>query len=83
MTDEHTAQHHALNQQFLGQQQQAGNNLTSQFQSVANNPGLSPPTNRESPRNPRLATSASTRATSATNRAAPPTIRRLLATYDD
>jgi len=42
MTDEQLASINALNQQFLGQQQQAGNNLTSQFQSVANNPGLSP-----------------------------------------
>jgi len=58
MTDEQLASINALNQQFLGQQQQAGNNLTSQFPSVANNPGLSPPTNPQSPRNRRLASHA-------------------------
>jgi hypothetical protein len=31
-----------LNQQFLGQQQQVGNLLLPQFQSIVNNPGLSP-----------------------------------------
>jgi hypothetical protein len=42
MTDQQLASINALNQQFLGQQQQVGSNLSSQFQSVANNPGLSP-----------------------------------------
>jgi hypothetical protein len=42
MTDSQLAGINALNQQFLGQQQQVGSNLTSQFQSIANNPGLSP-----------------------------------------
>src|ERR1700731_4335309 len=32
----------ALNQQFLGQQQQVGNLLLPQYQSILNNPGLSP-----------------------------------------
>jgi hypothetical protein len=42
MTDQQLASINALNQQFLGQQQQVGSNLSSQFQSIANNPGLSP-----------------------------------------
>src|SRR5271154_4825977 len=42
MTDQQLASIHALNQQFLGQQQQVGSNLSSQYQSIANNPGLSP-----------------------------------------
>lgn len=35
----------ALNQQFLNQQQQTGSLLNSQFQSILNNPGLSPADN--------------------------------------
>src|ERR1700751_2879234 len=42
MTDQQLASINALNQQFLGQQQQVGSNLSSQYQSIANNPGLSP-----------------------------------------
>jgi hypothetical protein len=42
MTDQQLSSTNALNQQLLGQQQQAGNNLASQFQSIASNPGLSP-----------------------------------------
>jgi hypothetical protein len=42
MTDQQLASINALNQQFLGQQQQVGNLLTPQFQSILNNPGLSP-----------------------------------------
>ncbi len=42
MTDEERASIDALNQQFLGQQQQIGNTLLPQFQSILNNPGLSP-----------------------------------------
>jgi hypothetical protein len=42
MTDQQLASINALNQQFLGQQQQVGTNLSSQYQSIANNPNLSP-----------------------------------------
>jgi hypothetical protein len=42
LTDQQLASINALNQQFLGQQQQLGNLLTPQFQSILNNPGLSP-----------------------------------------
>jgi hypothetical protein len=42
MTDQQLGSINALNQQFLGQQQQLGNTLAPQFQSIANNPGLSP-----------------------------------------
>ena len=42
MTDQQLASINALNQQFLGQQQQLGNTLAPQFQTIANNPGLSP-----------------------------------------
>src|SRR5260370_37173611 len=42
MTDEERATIDALNQQFLGQQQQVGNMLLPQYQSILNNPGLSP-----------------------------------------
>src|SRR5260370_1605159 len=42
LTDQERANIDALNQQFLGQQQQVGNLLLPQFQSILNNPGLSP-----------------------------------------
>jgi hypothetical protein len=42
LTDQQLASINALNQQFLGQQQQVGNLLVPQFQSILNNPGLSP-----------------------------------------
>jgi len=42
MTDQERANIDALNQQFLGQQQQIGNTLLPQYQSILNNPGLSP-----------------------------------------
>ena len=42
LTDQERANIDALNQQFLGQQQQVGNILLPQFQSILNNPGLSP-----------------------------------------
>ena len=42
MTDQERANIDALNQQFLGQQQQVGNTRLSQYQSILNNPGLSP-----------------------------------------
>jgi hypothetical protein len=42
LTDQQLANINALNQQFLGQQQQVGNLLVPQFQSILNNPGLSP-----------------------------------------
>src|SRR5204862_2092111 len=42
MTDQERANIDALNQQFLGQQQQVGNLLLPQYQSILNNPGLSP-----------------------------------------
>jgi len=41
MTDDERARIGALNQQFLGQQQQVGNLLLPQYQSILNNPGLS------------------------------------------
>jgi len=42
MTDQERASIDALNQQFLGQQQQVGNMLLPQYQSIVDNPGLSP-----------------------------------------
>ena len=42
MTDQQLAGVNTLNQQLLGNQQQLGNSLAPQFQSIANNPGLSP-----------------------------------------
>jgi hypothetical protein len=42
LTDEQLATLNSLNQQFLGQQQQVGNLLLPQYQSILNNPGLSP-----------------------------------------
>src|SRR5260370_1656441 len=42
LTDQQLAGINALNQQLLGNQQQIGNSLVPQFQSIANNPGLSP-----------------------------------------
>src|SRR5690242_7359951 len=42
LTDQQLANLNSLNQQFLGQQQQIGNLLLPQFQSILNNPGLSP-----------------------------------------
>jgi hypothetical protein len=42
LTDQQLASINAQNQQFLGQQQQLGNLLTPQYQSILNNPGLSP-----------------------------------------
>jgi hypothetical protein len=42
LTDQQLASLNSLNQQFLGQQQQIGNTLVPQFQSILNNPGLSP-----------------------------------------
>ena len=42
LTDQQLANINSLNQQFLGQQQQVGNLLVPQFQSILNNPGLSP-----------------------------------------
>lgn len=41
LTDEQLANINALNQQFLGQQQQVGNLLVPQYQSILKNPGLS------------------------------------------
>ena len=41
LTDQQLANINALNQQFLGQQQQTGGLLNSQFQGILNNPGLS------------------------------------------
>src|SRR6266446_4909536 len=41
MTDQERANIDALNQQFLGQQQQVGNLLLPQYQNILNNPGLS------------------------------------------
>jgi hypothetical protein len=40
LTDQQLANTNALNQQFLNQQQQTGNTLNSQFQSILANPGL-------------------------------------------
>jgi hypothetical protein len=42
LTDQQLASTNALNQQFAGQQQQIGNTLLPQYQSILNNPGLSP-----------------------------------------
>ena len=42
LTDQQLASINALNPQFLNQQQQTGDTLNSQFQSILNNPGLSP-----------------------------------------
>jgi hypothetical protein len=42
LTDQQLASLNSLNQQFLGQQQQVGNTLLPQYQSILNNPGLSP-----------------------------------------
>src|SRR6266852_9837883 len=42
LTDQQLAGINALNQQLLGNQQKVGNLLVPQFQSIANNPGLSP-----------------------------------------
>ena len=41
LTDQQLASINALNNQFLGQQQQVGNLLLPQYQSILNNPGLS------------------------------------------
>jgi hypothetical protein len=41
LTDQQLASLNSLNQQFLGQQQQIGNTLLPQYQSILNNPGLS------------------------------------------
>ena len=41
LTDQQLASINALNNQFLGTQQQVGNTLLPQYQSIANNPGLS------------------------------------------
>lgn len=41
LTDQQLASLNSLNQQFLGQQQQVGNTLLPQYQSILNNPGLS------------------------------------------
>src|ERR1700732_2797599 len=42
LTDQQLAGINALNQQLLGNQQQVGNLLLPQYQSILNNPGLSP-----------------------------------------
>ena len=42
LTDQQLAGINSLNQQLLGNQQQIGNLLVPQFQSIASNPGLSP-----------------------------------------
>jgi hypothetical protein len=42
LTDQQLASINALNQQLLGNQQQVGNLLVPQLQSILNNPGLSP-----------------------------------------
>jgi hypothetical protein len=42
LTNQQLSNTNALNQQLLGQQQQVGNLLVPQFQSILNNPGLSP-----------------------------------------
>lgn len=42
LTDQQLASLNSINQQFLGQQQQIGNLLLPQYQSILNNPGLSP-----------------------------------------
>ena len=41
LTDQQLANANALNSQFLGAQQQVGNALVPQYQSILNNPGLS------------------------------------------
>src|SRR5258707_14244963 len=41
LTDQQLANANALNSQFLGAQQQVGNTLVPQYQSILNNPGLS------------------------------------------
>ena len=41
LTDQQLAQTNAMNQQFLGQQQQLGNTLLPQYQSILSNPGYS------------------------------------------
>ena len=41
LTDQQLANINALNQQFLGAQQQAGSVLLPQYQNIVNNPGLS------------------------------------------
>jgi hypothetical protein len=41
LTDQQLANVNAMNQQFLGNQQQVGNLLLPQFQNILNNPGLS------------------------------------------
>jgi hypothetical protein len=41
LTNQQLANLNSLNQQFLGQQQQVGNLLLPQYQSILNNPGLS------------------------------------------
>lgn len=42
LTDQQLASINALNQQFLGQQQQVGSLLLPQYQSILKNPGLTP-----------------------------------------
>jgi len=42
LTDQQLANTNAMNQQFLNQQQQVGNAVTSGFQNILANPGLSP-----------------------------------------
>ncbi|HEY2460442.1 MAG TPA: hypothetical protein VGI16_06530 [Candidatus Acidoferrum sp.] len=42
LTDQQLASTNALNQQLFGQQQQLSGTLVPQFQSILNNPGLSP-----------------------------------------
>jgi hypothetical protein len=42
LTDQQLSSINALNQQFLANQQQVGNLLLPQYQSILNNPGLSP-----------------------------------------
>src|ERR1700740_1691964 len=42
LTDQQLSSINALNQGFLGQQQQLGGILSPQYQSILNNPGLSP-----------------------------------------
>ncbi len=42
LSDQQLANINALNQQLFGQQQQVGNLLLPQYQSILNNPGLSP-----------------------------------------
>jgi len=42
MTNQQLDSINAQNQQFLNQQQQLGNTISSQYQNILNNPGLSP-----------------------------------------